>query len=124
MMIRGIRGATTVAENSVTAIEEATIALLEELFRENKLEADAITSIFFSATADVNACFPAKVVRTFKGFEYVPVISMVEMDVPKALPLCIRVMLHCDTTIAQSDVHHAYQKGAQHLRPDLSQKEV
>lgn len=123
-MMRGIRGATTIAHNTTAEIEAATVALLTEIIEMNQLEAEKICSIFFSATADITACFPAKFVRTFKGFEYVPVIDMLEMSVPNALPFCIRVMLHCESDQDQKAIHHVYQNKAVQLRPDLAQKEV
>ncbi|EUJ41606.1 chorismate mutase [Brochothrix campestris] len=123
-MMRGIRGATTIAQNTTAAIETATVALLTEIIERNQLQAEQISSVFFSATADVTACFPAKFVRSFKGFEYVPVIDMLEMSVPNALPLCIRVMVHCDSDLEQAAIHHVYQNEAVQLRPDLTLKEV
>ena len=42
-----------------------------------------------------------------------------EMDVPGAMPLCIRVLMHVNTDIPQQIVKHIYQNEAVKLRPDL-----
>ena len=45
----------------------------------------------------LKSAFPAKAVRTIEGWKYVPVMCTNEMDVPGALPLCIRVLMHVNT---------------------------
>jgi chorismate mutase len=43
-----------------------------------------------------------------------------ELDVPAALPHCIRVLIHWNTDLPQSAVHHVYLHEAIKLRPDLA----
>ena len=57
-----------------------------------------------------------------EGWQYVPIMCMHEMDVPGALPLCIRVLMHVNTDVAQKDIQHVYLNEAVKLRPDLVQK--
>ena len=45
-----------------------------------------------------------------------------EMDVPGAMPLCIRILMHVNSEIAQKDIKHIYQNEAVKLRPDLQNK--
>ena len=44
---------------------------------------------------------------------------MHEMNVPGALPLCIRVLMHVNSNVAQRDIKHIYLNKAVQLRPDL-----
>ncbi len=60
MHIRGIRGATTADANTSRAILDATRDLLAEMIRVNQVEPDEIAAVFFTATADLNAAYPAE----------------------------------------------------------------
>jgi chorismate mutase len=121
-MIRGVRGAITIEQDEAQQIWDATAALCVEMVEENNLTPDQIASITISTTPDIHAAFPAKSVRSMDGWQYVPIMCMHEMDVPNALPLCIRVLMHVNTDIAQQDVIHVYLKDAVKLRPDLVRK--
>lgn len=116
--MKAIRGAITVNENSAIAIGEATRTLLREIAERNQLALDEIVSIFFSVTPDLNAEFPARTVRGL-GWD-VPMLDMQEMDVPKALGRCVRVLMHVNRS---EPVQHAYLRGARQLRPDLEPEE-
>lgn len=121
-MIRGVRGAITIERDEAELIWGATAQLCEQIVKENNFDIEAIASITISATPDIHTAFPAKSVRTMPGWEYVPIMCMHEMDVPGALPLCIRVLMHVNTDVAQRDVKHVYLKEAVKLRPDLVRK--
>nr|WP_263325906.1 chorismate mutase [Neobacillus sp. Marseille-Q6967] len=118
-MIRGVRGAITVDSNSEEAILSATEELLGHLIKGNNIEPEKVASVFISTTEDINAIFPAKALRNFSGWTYVPVMCMREMPVPNALRMCVRIMMHVDTEISQQEIVHVYLKGAEVLRPDL-----
>ncbi|GHH98187.1 chorismate mutase [Neobacillus kokaensis] len=120
-MIRGIRGATTVSNNSAEEILTATEELVSKIIELNKIDPDTVASVFISTTEDITAVFPAKVLRNFTGWTYVPVMCMQEIPVPNSLTKCIRVMLHVDTDIAQTEINHVYLNGAKVLRPDLDE---
>ena len=119
MHIRGIRGAITVEANRDAAILEATRRLLEEIVRANDVDADEIAAIIFTATPDLNAAFPAEAARQL-GWQAVPLMSAIEMNVPGALPRCVRVLLMWNTPRAQEQIVHVYLDGAETLRPDLT----
>lgn len=121
-VIRGIRGATTVENDTESEVISAVELLLEEIIRKNDIEPEMVASVFFSATDDIRSVFPAKALRKFEGWTYVPVTCMQEIPVINSLPSCIRVMLHVETTKSQSDIEHVYQAGATVLRPDLTKK--
>lgn len=121
-MIRGVRGAITIERDEAQLIWDATAQLCKQIVAENNIEIDDIASITISATPDIHAAFPAKSVRMMEGWEFVPIMCMHEMDVPGALPLCIRVLMHVNTNVAQRDIVHVYLNEAVKLRPDLVRK--
>ena len=118
--VRGLRGATTVTENSSAAIAEAVKELFDVLEHKNKLVPEQIVSVIFSVTQDVNAIFPASVVRHRPGWDLVPLIDVQQMDVPGSLPRCIRVLIQFNTPLPQTALNPVYLRGAALLRPDLA----
>jgi chorismate mutase len=117
-MVRGLRGATTVDEDSVEQVTQRSQELILRLMERNDLAEDDIVSVLFTATADVTSIFPATAIREI-GFGAVPLLCAAEIAVPGAMPLCIRVLLHVHTTKTRDDIHHVYLHGAQGLRDDL-----
>src|SRR5438445_111702 len=59
VLVRGVRGATTVEANSVEAILEATRELLAAMLKANETDVEYVASAFFTTTVDLNAEFPA-----------------------------------------------------------------
>jgi chorismate mutase len=118
-MTRGVRGATTVNRNEANQIIEETRKVAEEMVSKNEIEPESISHVFISATKDLNAVFPAKALRELPGFTYVPVMCMSEIDVPGALPFCIRIMMVVNTEKEQRKIHHVFHNEAVKLRPDL-----
>lgn len=121
-MVRGIRGAITVTENSAEQIQSATKEMLQVIVKENSLSAEDIISAVFTVTPDLNAAFPASSARAF-GWQQVPLLCCTEIPVPGALTRCIRVLLHVNTEKSQQEVHHVYLRNAIQLREDLKQAE-
>ncbi|MBD3110396.1 chorismate mutase [Bacillus sp. AGMB 02131] len=119
-MTRGVRGATTVAENDEKLIIDATEELLREIIECNNIEPETVGSAIISVTDDITATFPAKALRKVEGWKYVPVMCFQEIPVPGALEKCVRIMLHWNTDKSQQDIKHVYLKGAKVLRPDLN----
>ena len=117
MRCRGIRGATTVDENSPDAILAATTELLTELVRANNLQLEDIASAFFTTTTDLDAEFPA-VAANRLGWRDVALLCGHEMNVPGSLRQCLRVLLHVNTEKGQQELVHVYLRGAKDLRPD------
>ena len=74
-----IRGATTASGNSVKEIEVAVVELINELISRNNLIKTNILSITFTATKDLNACFPASIARKFNGLDSVAFIDCQQM---------------------------------------------
>ncbi|MGB9779385.1 chorismate mutase [Caldanaerobacter sp.] len=116
--IRVIRGATT-TENTKDAIFKDTVALIEEILKRNNLKKENLISIFFSATKDLNAAYPAEAVRKEMGFDDVPMMCFQEMEVMGSLSKCIRVAVFTNIEESQK-INHVYLKEAKNLRPDLA----
>lgn len=121
-MIRGIRGATTIPTDTEDFVWAETASLVAEMAKENNIVPEDIASITISTTTDIKSAFPAKSVRSMEGWQYVPIMCTHEMDVPGSLPLCIRVLMHVNTEVAQQDIQHVYLHDAIKLRPDLVRK--
>ena len=120
--LRGIRGATTVPANTRSAILEAAHELLAEMIARNGVEGEDVASAWFTTTADLNAEFPAVVARQNFGWRDAALMCGHEMDVPGALPSCLRILLHVNTRRAQRQIEHVYLRGATVLRPDRAEQ--
>ena len=118
MFVRGIRGAITVDRNAKEEVIKRTKELLIALKKENDFKIENITSIFFSATSDLNAVFPAQAAREL-GWKQVPLFDMKEIDVPGSLPRCIRILIQINCSKSQQEIKHCYLRGAKILRKDL-----
>lgn len=120
MPVRGIRGATTVSENTEQTILAATRELLGEMAKNNPgLLPEEIASAWFTVTPDLNAAYPAKAARQL-GWQWVPLLCTQEIPVPDGLSMCIRVLIHWNTEQTQMEIQHVYLGEAESLRPDLS----
>lgn len=118
-MNRGVRGAITVSNNEEAEILTATKRLVEEMIKSNHILAEDVASVFLSVTDDIDATFPAKVIRMQENWTYVPVMCMKEIAVPNGLDKCIRIMMHWNTDVSQQEIQHIYLEKAEQLRPDL-----
>ncbi len=118
--LRGIRGATTVEQNTRADILEATEELLAEMIERNNIDADEVASVWFTTTPDLNAEFPAVAARLAFDWRNAALMCGHEMQVPGALPSCLRILLHVNTTLRQEQVEHVYLRGARVLRTDLT----
>ena len=117
MNLRAIRGAIQVGANTPEEIASGVKELLPAILEANSITADQVISVLLTCTPDLNAAFPAAFAREI-GFGAVPLLCAVEMDVPGALPLVIRVMLHAEL---ETSANHVYLRGATSLRRDLAQ---
>lgn len=115
MITKGIRGATTVEDNTVESLKEATIELLNELISENNIDKNLISHVIFTLTKDLDAAFPAKFARQNLGWDNVAMMCFNELDVENAIKNCLRVLivLNCEEDFSPQFV---YLKGAEHLR--------
>ena len=112
-----IRGATTASGNSVEEIEEVVVELINELISRNNLLKTNLLSITFTATKDLDACFPASIARKFNGLDSVAFLDCQQMHVSNDLNFCIRIMAQVLLPL-NSSVKHPYLRGASKLRTD------
>ena len=112
-----IRGATTSKENTKIEITSAVHELIDALITRNNLEPINILSIIFTATKDLNACFPASIARKFNGLDSVAFLDCQQMFVPDDVKFCIRLMAQVYLP-TMSKPNHPYLRGASYLRPD------
>lgn len=118
---RGVRGATTIETNSAPAILEATRDLLERLIAANQIEPEDVASVWFTTTPDINAEYPAVAARQI-GWHDTALMCSHELAVPHGLPLCIRILIHWNTSRALAEIQHVYIRGAVNLRPDRQRR--
>lgn len=121
MRCRGIKGATTSPDNSEEAILAATRELLNALISVNAVQTDDIAAVFFTSTIDLNSVFPARAAREL-GLDGVPLLCAQEIEVPRALARCLRVVLLVNTEKGPSQLRHLYLREARELRPELAWK--
>lgn len=112
-----IRGAIC-AKNTVEDISDKSLQLVREIIVRNGIQKEDIEAIFFSATADLDACYPAKSVREQLDLPNVAFMCFSEMKVANSLPNCIRVCLFVND-LAQSETKHCYLGDASVLRKDI-----
>lgn len=117
MPVRGIRGATTVAKNEEGAIYRATLELLTTIVKLNGVRPEDVGYAWFTVTDDLNASFPADAARAGLGWANVPLICGREIPVPRALEMCVRVLIAWNTPKTQPEIRHAFLHGARVLRP-------
>ena len=112
-----IRGATTASGNTIVEIEDAVIELINELISRNKLSKKNLLSITFTATKDLDACFPASVARKHNGLDSVAFLDCQQMYVTNDVSFCIRIL--AQVLMPQNyPVKHPYLRGASKLRAD------
>jgi len=117
-MVKAVRGAVGLDENTPEAIEEGVRACMSELVMRNKIRESDIVSILFSQTRDVTAKNPAAALRTL-GYRDVPLFCTQEPEYEGSLPLTVRILLTYETEMGEKP-SPVYQGRAKALRPDLS----
>jgi chorismate mutase len=123
IVCRGVRGATTVEDDTGEQILSATRDLLTRMIEANGIHPDDVASVIFTTTPDLVAEYPALAARQL-GWHDVALLCGHEMAVPHGLKRCIRILLHWNTDKAASDIRHVYIEGAVNLRPDQASIEL
>jgi chorismate mutase len=117
-MVRAVRGAIQVAEDSAAAIQEAAARLVSELLARNSVPEGRIISLLFSVTRDLTRANPATAARSL-GLQQSPLFCLQEADIEGSLARVIRVLLTYEADTARAAVP-VYLEGAVALRPDLA----
>ena len=112
-----IRGATTASGNSIKEIEDAVVELINELISRNNMIKENLLSITFTATKDLDACFPASIARKCNGLDSVAFLDCQQMYVTNDIKFCIRIMAQV-LLPPNNQIKHPYLNGAANLRTD------
>ena len=112
-----IRGATTASGNTFEEIKDAVVELIDELISRNNLIKTNLLSITFTATKDLDVCFPASIARKCNGLDSVAFLDCQQMDVSNDIDFCIRVMAQV-LLPPNNPVKHPYLRNAANLRTD------
>ncbi len=107
--------------NTREDIFRATQSLLNAIIDANEVKIDDIASVFFTATGDLDADYPAYAAREL-GWVTVPLLCAHEMKVPGSMAGVIRVLMHVNTEKPQKDIRHQYLGETARLRPDLNER--
>ena len=118
--VRGLRGATTIAEDSGDEVIGATAELIGEMMSRNDLVKDDLITIIFTATPDITSEFPAAAARKM-GISDIPLLCATELAVKGAIPRVIRILMHIYTDREYKALRHVYLRDAKPLRTDLPQ---
>ena len=115
MITKGIRGAITVEENSIEAIQAGTLKLIDEIVAKNNIDKNMISHVIFTLTKDLTAAFPAKFARLERGWTDIAMLCFNEADIDGAIEKCIRILivLNCEDYFVPQ---YVYLKGASNLR--------
>jgi chorismate mutase len=116
--LRAIRGATQLDVDEREHLLERVTELVGAVLERNRLGADDLVSIIFTATPDLHSEFPAYAARSL-GISEVPLLCTQELDVAGAMPRIVRLLAHVETPLTASEIRHVFLHGARNLRTDL-----
>ncbi len=119
MAVRAVRGATQLETDDREHMLERVAEMVRDVMSANGLAVDDFISIFFTATTDLHAEFPAYAARLL-GFDDVPLMCACELEVDGSMPRVVRMLAHVETDLPRKQITHAYLHGAANLRRDLS----
>lgn len=109
-----------VSANSKRPILASTRKLLTQMTQVNKVKTEDIAAIIFTTTPDLNAEFPAAAARELGWSSDLALLCGHEMDVPGALPRCLRVLMLVNTQKEPHEIVHVYLGEAKKLRDKAS----
>jgi chorismate mutase len=119
---RGVRGATTVDEDTREAVLAGTRELLDRMIEANGIGPEDVASVIFTSSPDLTAEYPAAAAH-LPGWENVALLCAQEVSVLHGLKRCIRILAHWNTCKPAAEIQHVYIRGAVSLRPDRAQEE-
>ncbi len=117
IICRGVRGAITAPVNSKDETFLATRELLYTIIQQNNINPDDVASAYFTTTEDLDQTYPATAARQLGWFD-VPLLCGHEIRVPTGLTMCVRVLLHWNTSKSAQEIIHVYLRDSTSLRPD------
>jgi chorismate mutase len=88
------------------------------VLEKNRLSADDIISITFTATRDLSSVAPALAARQL-GLHEAALICAQEMWVEGSLPRVVRLLAHVETDLPRADLTNVYLNGTEVLRKEV-----
>ena len=117
VVCRGVRGATTIENDTPQEILDGTEELLVRLIEANNIQPQDVASVMFTTSPDIVSEYPALAARKI-GWVDNALLCGHEMAVPRGLKKCIRILIHWNTGKSLEEIKHIYLKNATSLRPD------
>ena len=117
--VTGIRGATTLDEDTSEQVFSRVQALVREMLDANGVANEDLVSVILTATDDIRSAFPATAARAL-GLDDVPLLGARELGVEGAPQRVVRVLVHAYSSRPRGEIRHVYLEGATGLRPDLT----
>ena len=119
-MVKAIRGAIFLKENSIKEIDRAAVKLYSNLIEKNSINETDIISLIISHTSDSTARNSATSLRKAGFAKGIPLMCMQEANIEGGRPLVVRMLINFNTN--KETLTPVYLDGAEILRPDLNQK--
>ena len=94
--IYGIRGATSIEEDTATLITERVLELWNEITSKNDIT--RIISVIFSVTSDIKSLNPATVLRKTLNLDSIPFMCLSESEFENSPTKIIRVLIICESS--------------------------
>ena len=116
-VLKAIRGAINVTEDTEASIKQATIELIKAICEANSLKTPDLVSAHFTLTKDLQSFNPATAIRQELNWNDVCMICSQEAFIFGSLAKCLRVLIHAHVSVSQT-IQHVYLKEAQVLRDD------
>ncbi len=116
-LVRAIRAASTVEQDSVDEIKLVSVELIEQVILQNELLKEKIISIYFTLTHDLKSFNPATAIRESLDWNDIVMICAQEAYIEGGLEKCIRALIHVQID-GDKKVQHVYLGRAKSLRAD------
>ncbi len=94
--IYGIRGATSIEEDTAPHINERVLELWNEIIFKNDIT--RIISVIFSVTSDIKSLNPATVLRKTLNLNTIPFMCLSESEFENSPAKIIRVLIICESS--------------------------
>ena len=118
-MVKSLRGAIFLKENSVEEINDKAVKLYSTLLEKNDIKEENIISLIITHTSDLTKRNSATSLRKAGFAQNICLMCVQEATIENAQPLVIRMLLTIETE--KKKLIPVYLNGAEKLRPDLNQ---
>ncbi|MDD4083182.1 MAG: chorismate mutase [Sphaerochaetaceae bacterium] len=119
-MIKSLRGAIFLKENSITEIDDKAVKLYLGLLEQNNIKEEDIISLIITHTLDLTKRNSATSLRKAGLAKNICLMCVQEANIENSAPMVVRMLLTFNTK--SSKLNPVYLNGAEKLRPDLNQK--